>query len=396
MSALLHRLNQRLDERRDQQLYRKRLNLGSPQGPVVQFGEKTLLNFSSNDYLGLANHPSLIDRAKKALSQFGFGAGASHLVCGHSDLHRELEQRLAAFTGRDRALLFPSGFAANLAIQQVLLAKGDAVFHDRLNHASLLDGAQLSGARLLRFSHNDMEHLQQRLNSSSAAGKLIAVDAVYSMDGDLAPLNQLAEIAQEEGALLLADDAHGFGVLGENGAGSAEHWNLDQNALPVLMGTLGKAMGSYGAFVAGSESLIEGLIQFARPYIYTTALPPSVAAASLAALDVVQNTQERRQKLTELIQYFRDRSRELGLPLMPSPTAIQPVLLGDAGLALSVAEALREQGIFLAAIRPPTVPPKSARLRITLTAAHEKSHVDQLLKALDQSLPSSVRQPPQA
>nr|WP_208020138.1 8-amino-7-oxononanoate synthase [Pseudoteredinibacter isoporae] len=384
-------MNQRLEARREQQLYRERLNLGSPQGAVVQFGEKAFLNFSSNDYLGLANHPALIEKAKHSLDQFGFGAGASHLVCGHSDLHRELEQQLAAFTGRERALLFPSGFAANLAIQQVLLSKGDAVFHDRLNHASLLDGAQLSGARLLRFSHNDMDHLRQRLSSSSAEGKLIAVDAVYSMDGDLAPLDQLADIASEEDALLLADDAHGFAVLGDAGAGSVEHWNLDQNALPILMGTLGKAMGSYGAFVAGSEALIEALIQFARPYIYTTALPPSVAAASLAALDIVQNEPDRRKKLKQLIDYFREGSQSLGLPLMSSPTAIQPLLLGDSGLALSAAAALRERGVFLVAIRPPTVPQNSARLRVTLTADHEQSHIDQLLKALDQCLPDSVR-----
>ncbi|GAA6153775.1 8-amino-7-oxononanoate synthase [Pseudoteredinibacter isoporae] len=392
MSVLLHRLNQKLEERREQQLYRKRLNLDSPQGAEIQMGDKTLLNFSSNDYLGLANHPALIARAKHSFEQFGFGAGASHLVCGHSDLHGELERRLAEFTARDRALCFSSGFAANLAVQQVLLAKGDAVFHDRLNHASLLDGAQLSGARLLRFSHNDVSHLQQRLNSTTAAGKLIAVDAVYSMDGDLAPLKRLADIAREDGALLLADDAHGFAVLGEHGAGSAEYWGLSQDELPILMGTLGKAMGSYGAFIAGSEALIEGLIQFARPYIYTTALPPSVAAASLAALDIVQGEPERRRKLMDLIAYFRARARDLGLPLMSSPTAIQPLLLGDAGLALDTANALRKHGIFLAAIRPPTVPQNSARLRITLTAAHERAHVDHLLNMLDQNVPDSVRQ----
>lgn len=387
MSFLLKKLDRRLFERRSQALYRQRSNLNSPQGAVVNIAGQSVLNFSSNDYLGLANHEALRARAKKGVDEFGFGAGASHLVCGHNEIHRQLELRLATFTGRDCALLFPSGFAANLAIQQVLLAKGDAVFHDRLNHASLLDGAQLSGARLYRFAHNDLEHLKKRLDSSAAEGKLIAVDAVYSMDGDLAPLDQLAEIANEHNALLLADDAHGFGVLGSQGAGSSEHWQLTQEQLPILMGTLGKAIGSYGAFVAGSEELIEGLIQFARPYIYSTALPASVAAASLAALDIIREEPERRQKLAALISYFREQANEMDLPLMPSFTAIQPVLLGDSELALKAAAQLRESGIFLAAIRPPTVAKNGARLRITLTAEHNIEHVDRLLDALNDCLP---------
>lgn len=386
MSLLLQRLKGGLHDRAQQQLYRRRKSLSSPQGALISVDGKSLLNFSSNDYLGLANHPDLAHRASASLKCFGFGAGASHLVSGHSDLHRELEESLARLTGRDRALLFPSGFAANLAVQQVLLRKGDTVFHDRLNHASLLDGAQLSGARLYRFAHNDLGHLKQRLQGADAEGKLIAVDAVYSMDGDLAPLAKLASIAKREGALLMADDAHGFGVLGESGAGSAEHWGLDQQKLPILMGTLGKAIGSYGAFIAGSEELIEGLIQFARPYIYTTALPASVAAASLAGLELLQKEPERRAKLHSLVAYFREAANELDLPLMASDTAIQPLLLGSSEDALKVAEAIAAQGIYVPAIRPPTVPTNSARLRITITADHEIEHIDRLLDVLAEQL----------
>jgi len=391
MSLLLQRLKGGLHDRAQQQLYRRRKSLSSPQGALISVDGKSLLNFSSNDYLGLANHPDLAHRASASLKRFGFGAGASHLVSGHSDLHRELEGSLARLTGRDRALLFPSGFAANLAVQQVLLRKGDAVFHDRLNHASLLDGAQLSRARLYRFAHNDLGHLKQRLQGADAEGKLIAVDAVYSMDGDLAPLAELANIAKHEDALLMADDAHGFGVLGESGAGSAEHWGLDQQQLPILMGTLGKAIGSYGAFIAGSEELIEGLIQFARPYIYTTALPASVAAASLAGLELLQKEPERRAKLRSLVAYFREAANELDLPLMASDTAIQPLLLGSSQDALKVAEAIAAQGIYVPAIRPPTVPTNSARLRITITADHEIEHIDRLLDVLAEQLSNLAR-----
>lgn len=389
MSVLSEKLARRLADRKAQSLYRQRSNLDSPQGALVKISGRMALNFSSNDYLGLANHPAVRESALHSINEYGFGAGASHLVCGHSELHRRLELKLARLTGRDRTLLFPSGFAANLAVQQVLLAKGDAVFQDRLNHASLLDGAQLSGARLFRFAHNDLAHLQKRLSASTAEGKLIAVDAVYSMDGDLAPLDQLAKLAGDENALLMADDAHGFGVLGKHGAGSCEHWQLNQEQLPILMGTLGKAIGSYGAFVAGNEDLIEGLIQFARPYVYSTALPPSVAAASLAALDIIENEPQRRERLTALISYFREQAEAMNLPLMPSTTPIQPILLGDSKLALNVAQTLRHNGIYLAAIRPPTVPKLSARLRVTLTAEHKVEHIDRLLDALGECLPSS-------
>ena len=272
-----------LDERRAEQLYRSRRQLQSAQGAEVVVDGQRYLNFCSNDYLGLANHPELKRAAIAAIEDVGFGSGASHLVCGHSHYHHALEERLAAATGRDRALLFSTGYMANLGTLTALAGRGDFVFEDRLNHASLLDGGLLSGARFQRFAHNDLADLARRLDKTGDdGGHLICVDGVFSMDGDLAPLAELAALARKRDAVLMVDDAHGFGVLGASGAGSAEHWGLNQEQLPVLMGTLGKALGSFGAFVAGSEALIEFLIQFARPYVYTTAQPPGVAAATLA------------------------------------------------------------------------------------------------------------------
>lgn len=385
-SPLLATLQARVAERKQQHLYRQRKTLSTAQGAVVKRGDKTFLNFCSNDYLGLANHPQLKIASADALQRWGAGSGASHLVCGHSYEHEALEAELAEFTGRDKALLFSTGFMANLAVLQTLLSKGDALFEDRLNHASLIDGAILSGARLSRFQHNDLQHLQSRLNASETAGKMVAVDGVYSMDGDLAPLGELADIAQQHQAVLMADDAHGFGVLGESGAGCVEHFNLDQVKLPIVMATLGKALGSFGAFVAGSNELIDGLVQFARPYIYTTALPPSVVAASRAGLRLVQSDVARREHLQNLIALFRQGSKERGFPIMESTTAIQPLMINDPLLCLSVAEKLESKGIWVGAIRPPTVPINSSRLRITLSADHSVDQLHLLLTALEQTL----------
>ncbi len=371
-----------LEQRRAANLYRSRKLLQSPQAPQVSVDGKHYLSFCSNDYLGLANHPDLIAAFKQAANQYGVGSGASHLVAGHSSEHHALEEELATFTGRQRALLFSTGYMANLGAITALVGQGDAVFEDRLNHASLLDAGLLSGARFQRFVHNDLANLKTRLEKTEAQRKLIVVDGVFSMDGDMAPLSQLAQLAHEQNAWLMVDDAHGFGCLGKTGAGSAEHFGLDQNALPILMGTLGKAAGSAGAFIAGSDALIEYLIQFARPYIYTTAMPPAVAAATRVSLYLIQTESWRREQLQSLIAQFRAGASQLGLQLMDSVSPIQPIVLGSEAKALAFAQKLAERGILIIPIRPPTVPAGSSRLRVTFSAAHTSEQVDQLLAAL--------------
>lgn len=381
MGVFPERLSTALEQRRDAGLYRQRLILESAQGPLVQVGGRQYLNFCSNDYLGLAAHPRVIERFRRAAAEYGVGSGASHLVCGHSVLHHALEEALAEFTGRARALLFSSGYMANIGILTSLLQRGDHVFEDRLNHASLLDGGLHSGARFQRFAHNDVGALEAKLRCA-AGPRLVVVDGVFSMDGDTAPLAELAGLCTAQDAWLMVDDAHGFGVLGERGVGSTEAAGLDASAVPVLMATLGKALGSAGAFVAGSELLIEGLIQQSRNYIYTTALPPAVAAAGLEALSLVQEEAWRRQHLAELTRRFRRGAEQLDLPLMASGSAIQPLLVGDASRAVALSERLRAQGFLIGAIRPPTVPAGTSRLRITLSAAHSAEQVDSLLEHL--------------
>ena len=383
-------LGEDLTTRRQAGLYRHRRTLASPQQPHVIIDGKPFLAFCSNDYLGLANHPQVIQSFQKATDSFGLGGGASHLVIGHSVPHHELEEALAAFTGRDRALLFANGYMANLGVISALLGKQDAVFQDRLNHASLLDAGRLSGARFQRYLHNDVQNLHVRLQKSSARRKLIVTDGVFSMDGDIAPLRQLTDLAAQHQAWLMVDDAHGFGCLGANGGGSAEAFDLGQQQLPVLVGTLGKAFGTYGAFVAGSEALIETLIQFARTYIYTTSLPPPVAAATLTSLKLLREESWRREHLCSLIQYFRSGCKQLGLELMPSYTPIQPMAVGCENQAVKMSQVLHDCGIMVAAIRPPTVPKGTSRLRITLSASHTHEHVDRLLDALKLAAALSV------
>lgn len=379
-----------LQRRQQDHLYRYRKLLQSAQGPEITVDGKTLTAFCSNDYLGLANHPKVIEALQSAARRYGVGSGASHLVAGHSSEHHALEEELAAFTGRQRALLFSTGYMANLGAITALLGKGDAVFEDKLNHASLLDAGLLSGARFQRFLHNDIDSLRRRLQKTDAERRLIVVDGVFSMDGDLAPLPELAALAHQEQAWLMIDDAHGLGCLGESGAGCAEHFQLNQAQLPILMATLGKGLGTFGAFVAGSEALIETLIQFARSYIYTTAMPPAVAAATRASLKLVQAESWRRQHLQMLIQRFRLGAQALGLELMASSTPIQPVVFGDEAKTLYVAQVLEQQGFLVGAIRPPTVPVGSARLRITLSAAHTEKQIDRLLDALAEAVNKSV------
>ena len=372
-----------LQQRESEHLYRRRRLLESPQGSEVVVDGRNYLSFCSNDYLGLANHPELITAFKNAADQYGVGSGASHLVNGHSRLHHELEEALAEFTDRPRALLFSTGYMANLGAVNALIGKNDAVFEDRLNHASLLDAGLLSGARFQRYLHNDAESLRTRLLRSEAERKLVITDGVFSMDGDIAVLPSLCKEADSADAWVMVDDAHGFGCLGKTGGGCVEHFGLSQDQVPILMGTLGKALGTSGAFIAGSETLIETLIQFARPYIYTTAIPPAVAAATLASLKLVREGEALREKLAILIQRFRAGAKQLGLELMDSPTPIQPIMVGDSGQAMTISHELEQQGVFVTAIRPPTVPVGSARLRVTLSAGHTEQQVDQLLHALD-------------
>jgi 8-amino-7-oxononanoate synthase len=301
--------------------------------------------------------------------------------------HHALEEELAEFTGRERALLFSTGYMANLGIASALLEKGDAVFEDRLNHASLLDAGLLSGARFQRYAHADSSDLQQKLEKAGAGSALVMTDGLFSMDGDLAPLPQLAAVCKQHKAWLCVDDAHGLGVLGTNGGGTLSHHNMNADDVPVVMGTLGKAFGTFGAFVAGSEQLIETLIQQARTYIYTTALPSALAEATRISLKLAQSEAWRREYLQQMIDRFRHGAEQLGLPLMASTSAIQPLLIGDNAQALALSEALWERGILITAIRPPTVPENSARLRITFSAAHTEKHLQQLLLALEELAP---------
>lgn len=379
------RLRKLLAERQAQALYRRPRITDSPQQPLMQVNGKPMLTFCSNDYLGLANHPIIVQAFQQAANQYGVGSGAAHLVNGHSRLHQQLEEALAEFTGRERALLFSTGYMANLGLTNALAEREDTIYQDRLNHASLLDAALLSNAKLVRYQHNDTEQLAKRMSTQEAGQKLIVTDGVFSMDGDTAPVKTLAALAKQQDAWLIVDDAHGFGVLGANGAGLLEAEELQQEDA-VLMGTLGKAIGTAGAFVAGSQDLIEYLIQTARPYIYTTAQPPAIAAASLASLKIVKAEAWRREHLKALIQQFRRGAEQLGLALMPSNTAIQPILIGDNAHALAISQELENAGILITAIRPPTVPTNTARLRITLSAAHSALQIDQLLNTLNQIL----------
>jgi len=376
----------RLAERRAADLYRQRPLLGSPQGPQVVVDGQQLLAFCSNDYLGLANHPEVIAAWQAGAEQWGVGGGASHLVVGHSTPHHQVEEALAELTGRPRALLFSTGYMANLGAITALVGQGDTVLQDRLNHASLLDGGLLSGARFNRYLHNDAASLASRLDKA-VGNTLVVTDGVFSMDGDLADLPALAEVARARGAWLMVDDAHGLGTLGAQGGGIVEHFGLGVDDVPVLVGTLGKACGTAGAFVAGSEELIEALVQFARPYIYTTSQPPALACATLKSLELLRRETWRREHLAALIRQFREGAQQIGLALMDSPTPIQPIMIGDSAQALRLSRMLRERGLLVTAIRPPTVPVGSARLRVTLSAAHSEAQVQLLLNALAECYP---------
>ena len=376
-------LQAQLNLRREEHLYRTRLNVASGCSSTLSVEGRSLINFCSNDYLGLASHPDIVKALKQAADLYGTGSGASHLVSGHSVVHQKLEEQLAEYTGRPRALLFSTGYMANIGAINALIGRRDLVLQDQLNHASLLDGGRLSQADFKRYKHVDMASLEQRLEQSSAERKLIVTDGVFSMDGNLAPLREISSLAKKHSAWLMVDDAHGVGVLGQQGGGLVEELNMSVEQVPVLVGTLGKSFGTFGAFVAGSEALIETLIQYSRSYIYTTALPPAIAAATIASLKIVREETWRRDKLGLLIARFRSGAEQIGLRLAESNTPIQPVLINDDEKVMQVGQKLRAAGFLVGAIRPPTVPVGTGRLRITFSADHSEEQVDQLVAALD-------------
>lgn len=379
---MLQELAQGLERRRAEHLYRERRVVHGRSGTELSIGGHRFLNFCSNDYLGLAGDPRIAEVMAKASREHGAGSGAAHLVTGHSKAHHALEEELAEFTGRDSALLFSTGYMANLGVIASLTGRGDSVFEDRLNHASLLDGGLISHARMQRYPHADTASLERQLAAAQTGRKLVVSDGVFSMDGDVAPVVELAKSCADHNAWLMLDDAHGLGVVGPKGAGSLAAAGLGQAEVPVLMGTLGKAFGTFGAFVAGPEVLIETLIQQARPYIYTTAPPPAVAEASRAALRLAQKDEWRRERLAELIIRFRRGVAGMGLELMASDTPIQPILAGSPERAMAWSRQLEARGILVTAIRPPTVPDGTARLRITFSATHTDAQLDRLLDGL--------------
>ena len=367
-------------------LYRKRhAGLGC-KGALRVWNGRQVVSFSSNDYLGLANDPDVVNACAEGARVYGSGAGASCLVDGYTEAHQALEEDLAKFVARDRALVFSSGYMANLGILTTLADRHTSIYEDKLNHASLVDAALLSRANLHRYAHRDTESLHKSIRREQSDA-IVASDAVFSMDGDIAPLTTLADICADHSATLVVDDAHGLGVLGASGRGSLEHFGLNQTQVPVVMATLGKALGAGGAFVAGSSDLIEVLIQKARTYIYTTALAPPIACAARASLELIRTDTTRREALHKNINLFRHLAAQYDIPCLDSITAIQGVIVGDAKSATALSEALLTQGLLVVAIRPPTVPSDTARLRIMLSATHKEADIDRLVKNLAKLLP---------
>lgn len=379
-------------ERRGLYRHRRIVEAAGPAGRLYVDG-RSCVAFCSNDYLGLAQDPRLGETLAQAAAGCGAGSGASHLVTGHHREHHRLEEALAGFTGRQRSLLFSTGYMANLGVARALAGPGDAVFEDRLNHASLLDAGRLAGAEFVRYPHADAAALEAALATRPRGLRLVLTDGVFSMDGDVAPLPALAAACERHDALLAVDDAHGLGVIGATGRGCLEQHGLGDAEVPVLVGTLGKAFGSFGAFVAGSDALIEYLVQRARTYIYTTALPPAVAAATRRALEIAAAEPWRRARVLAHAARFRRLCAAAGIALAPSATPIQPVILGDPATAVAASGALLARGFLVTAIRPPTVPAGTSRLRVTFSAAHQDSDVDRLAAALAEVLEGLARQP---
>ncbi len=374
-------LQKNLDERAAQGLLRSRRTLTTPQSPHIEVEGKPYLAFSSNDYLGLANHPQLIAALQQGAQQWGVGSGAAHLVNGHFSPHHALELQLSDFIEKPQSLLFSTGYMANVGVVQALVGKDDTVFADKLNHASLNDAMLLSRAAMKRYRHGDLAQLEQQLSQATKGRRLVITDAVFSMDGDIAPLPELLALCERYNAWLYVDDAHGFGVLGEQGRGSLSHFGIASPRI-IYMATLGKAAGVSGAFVAAEKVVIDTLINHAHSYVYTTASPPALSVAVSKSLQLMVEGDASRAHLKKLITQLREGLADLPWQLMPSATAIQPLLIGDSKQALALSEGLRERGIWVAAIRPPTVPQGTARLRITLSAAHSAADVGKLIGAL--------------
>lgn len=362
-------------------LKRSLKEIEGPQGPRVLLDGREVILLCSNDYLGLANHPNVKEAAIKSIEKWGFGAGASRLVSGNMEAHRILEERIARFKGTQAALVFNSGYHANLGCITALADRSAEVFSDKLNHASIVDACVLGRADVKRYGHRDMASLERLLKKSTAKRKLVVTDGVFSMDGDIAPLREIAALVERYGAMLMVDDAHGTGVLGSSGRGTLEHLGVSHPRI-IQMGTLGKAIGSFGAYIAGSKELIEFLISKARPFIFTTALPPAVCAASVRAIDIIEGEPALREKLLENAKYVRDALASLGLDTMGSETQIIPIMAGDAKRTMDVSSRLLEKGVFIQGIRPPTVPEGTSRLRITVSAAHTMADLDTALSAI--------------
>lgn len=367
-------------------LFRRRRPVDGAHAVSLRIDGQDCISFCSNDYLGLAAHPAVVQALQKGAARHGVGSGASAYISGWNREHAALEEELADFLQRPRALLFSSGYLCNTGVINALVGRDDHIFSDALNHASLIDGCRLSGATIHRYRHADVADLDARVAVATGGHRLLVSDALFSMDGDRAPLTELAAVAARHDTWLMVDDAHGFGVLGPQGRGSTCAAGLDVDDVPVLVATLGKALGGFGAVVAGAEELVEYLVQRTRTAIFSTAMPPALAAAMRVSLRLLREEGWRRECLHSLIARFRAGAKELGLPLAPSDTPIQPLIVGDESRALALSAALQSRGILVSAIRPPTVPAGTSRLRITLSAAHSEQQVDTLLAALGESI----------
>src|SRR3989344_1823080 len=397
-------IEQELSRLKDAGLYRHMPLIQGPQEPKVKINGKDVILLCSNNYLGLANHPKVKEASISAIEKYGFGSGASRLVSGNMELHEELERRIARFKDTEAALVFNSGYHANIGIIPALVGRGDVIFSDKLNHASIVDACILSRAEVKRYPHKDVERLERLLRETgkrrngeaekdspahrftdSPIRKLIVTDGIFSVDGDIAPLKELSELADKYKCMLMVDDAHATGVLGSKGKGTSEHFGID-NPNIIQMGTLGKALGCFGAYVAGSRKLIDYLINKARSFIYTTSLPPSVCAASIAAIDIIEDEPQLRQNLWDRIKFFRKGLKEAGLNTMQSETQIIPILIGEADVAVRISKDLMDKGIFVQAIRPPTVPEGTSRLRITLMATHSWDDLKYALETIEETV----------
>jgi glycine C-acetyltransferase len=373
-------LSTALEAIKEQDLYRQLRPIQGAQSPRVQMEGKEMILLSSNNYLGLAEHPALREAGIQALERYGCGAGASRSISGTMELHRALEEKLARFKGCEAALLFSTGYMANMGLLTTLAEDGDVIVSDEFNHASIVDGCRLSRAEVVIYRHRDMDHLEALLRGSSHRRRLIVTDGVFSMEGAIAPLPEIRRLADQYGAMVMVDDAHATGVLGQGGRGTAEHFGMT-GRIEIQMGTLGKALGGFGAYVAGTKDLIDYLINCCRTFMYTTALPPTVAAMALAALDIVEKEPQRRQSLWENTGYFRTGLQNMGFDTGMSETPICPVLIKDNALTMEADRRLMARGVFVQGLRPPTVPPQGARLRATLMATHTREDLDDALES---------------